>query len=272
MHAPRASSPDVVRTNANMNTDRHQRAGESASLDQAVSPLPLARRGHLNASASGLRQANRDHLLHGSRAMFAAANVLNLFANEFSGLCHWRFPFTPGLLCATECFRIRHVHGPLSRARVNRPTTSTATPEIAFEKVLHQDWNIFTPLAQWRQGDGKHDETEHRLCHWHQAMTGMLRGASIRSLRTIPQDGRKHAPTTRRTCFKVHVFSGSPAPRPSECSGRSQCARDEVNAIVDAPSVRASDDDGRRRRVYSQAQDQRRLAASEARQLLFLSS
>jgi hypothetical protein len=66
----------------------------------------LGRR-ELDAGSTGLRQTDGDCLFRGSRAMFAFADVLDLFADELSGLRRWRFAFARILARALEGFSLR---------------------------------------------------------------------------------------------------------------------------------------------------------------------
>src|SRR5213593_551167 len=76
----------------------------------------LWRRWKLHASATSLRQADRDGLLRRASAVLAFAYVVNLFANKFTGLRGWRFAF---LCIFTSTFYglfFRHTSSPDSKS------------------------------------------------------------------------------------------------------------------------------------------------------------
>src|SRR6058998_681051 len=76
----------------------------------------LWRRWKLHASATSLRQADRDGLLRRASAVLAFAYVVKLFANKFTGLRGWRFAF---LCIFTSTFYglfFRHTSSPDSKS------------------------------------------------------------------------------------------------------------------------------------------------------------
>ena len=91
---PAASSPPCAR----------RRGGALASLGLRG----LRRRAELHSGSAGLAQANRDRLLGGSRAVLAAADVVNLFADELARLSRRSLAFPPVSACTLQCLLVRH--------------------------------------------------------------------------------------------------------------------------------------------------------------------
>src|SRR5262245_7577914 len=77
-------------------------------LPRLLRSLSALRRLERDARAPCLRQADRDRLLRGPRAVLALANVMDLLADELAGLSGRRLALAPGLARALERFLLRH--------------------------------------------------------------------------------------------------------------------------------------------------------------------
>src|SRR5207253_9650345 len=73
----------------------------------------LGRR-QIDSGAARLGKSNGDRLLGGSCPMLSFADVMHLFADEFTRLRRWRFAFALVFLCTFECFFFWHVCSLLS--------------------------------------------------------------------------------------------------------------------------------------------------------------
>jgi hypothetical protein len=77
-------------------------------LASAGRNLSSARGRELDSGAARFGQSNGNGLLRGAGAMFTFANMMHLFADEFTGLCGWSFPLASVFFGAFECLLFWH--------------------------------------------------------------------------------------------------------------------------------------------------------------------
>src|SRR6266545_1003270 len=85
--------------------------GVLGALARALLNLAFLRRTKGHTCASGLGEADGNRLLGGSGSMLAAADFVNLFANEFARLGRGRLARALVFTCSLDCSLIRH-HDP----------------------------------------------------------------------------------------------------------------------------------------------------------------
>lgn len=103
--------------------------GIRASLDFRLGLTP-ARPRHVDACTPGLRQTDRDYLLHRPRAVLAGANMFDFLSNEFSGLRHRCLSLAPCPLSASECLWFRHDDHPPFSISAGRLHVTSRRPEL----------------------------------------------------------------------------------------------------------------------------------------------
>src|SRR5579862_8069747 len=122
--------------------------------------LAFLRRRQLHASAARLREANGDGLRGGASAMLSFADMIHLFANEFSRLRARRLPFSCVLSCPFNCVFLRHNSGSspcLDASSRESRGLLCATPRadgkgsLAAGRADHPPLGWMPPLQVWRQ-------------------------------------------------------------------------------------------------------------------------